>query len=120
METEFSISMNADGAIDVICDDAAAKEKIQKYLADNPKVCEQFGYIQALSNLERARQSPAGSMAAWQEVRNTKAELQTQAVEAFFNAAANTGMDYSSILANFAGGGESAPASFYTGLNFTV
>ncbi len=119
LDTEFSLSMNSNGSIDVLCDDAAAKEKIQQYLSENPKVCEQFGYIQALSNLDRARQSPAGSMAAWQEIRNSKAELQTQAVEAFFNAALGTGMDYSSLLASF-GPGEDAVTSFYTGLNFTV
>jgi hypothetical protein len=120
LETEFSLSMNADGKIDVICDDALAKEKIQKYLAEKPKVCDQFGYIQALSNLERAKQSPVAGMAAWREVRNATAELQTQALEAFFGAALNSGMDYSSILASFGAGGGDSAASFYTGLNFKV
>ena len=119
LETEFTLSMNADGKIDVLCDDPIAREKIWKYLADNPKACEQFGYIQALSNLERAKQSPAGSMAAWREVRSATAELQTQALEAFFGAAVNSGMDYSPILASFGPGGNSV-ASFYTGLNFKV
>lgn len=119
IDTEFSLSMSADGTINVLCDDAAARENILKYLEENPEVCEQFGYIQALSNLERARQSPAAGMAAWREVRNAKSELQTRAVEAFFDAAMNTGMDYSSLLANF-GAGEKAEVSFYAGLNFRV
>lgn len=118
LDTEFSLNMGADGTISVSCDDPVAKEKIQKYLKANPKVCEQFGYIQALSNLERARQSPTAGLAIWQEVRNSKAELQTQAVEAFFNAATGNGMEYSSILASFSAGEEGT--SFYTGLNFTV
>ena len=119
IDTEFSLEMTSEGKIEVLCDDPVAKEKIQQYLEDNPKICEQFGYIQALSNLERARQSPAGSKAAWQEVNNAKAQLQTQALEAFFSDSLSSGMDYSSILANF-GAGENANASFYTGLNFTV
>jgi len=120
LETDFSLSMNADGKIDVICDDPLAKEKIQKYLAEHPKACEQFGYIQALSNLERAKQSPAGSMAAWKDVRSATAELQTQALEAFFGEAMNSGMEYSSMLASFGAGGGDAKAAFYTGLNFKV
>jgi hypothetical protein len=119
LETEFSLSMDANGKIDVLCDDPVAKEIIQKHLADNPKACEQFGYIQALSNLERARQSPASAMTVWRDARSATVEFQTQALEAFFGAAMNSGMDYSSILANF-GTGENSKASFYTGLNFTV
>jgi hypothetical protein len=119
LETEFSLSMDRDGKISVLCDDPIAREKIQKFLADNPKVCEQFGYIQALSNLERAQQSPAGAMTIWRDVRSSTAELQTQAIEAFFGAAIDSGMDYSAILANFGPGGNSK-AAFYTGLNFKV
>jgi hypothetical protein len=123
LETEFALNMNADGKIDVICDDPVAKEKIQKFLAENPKYCDKFGYIQALSNLERARQSPISSMEVWRDVRSVTAELQTQAMEAFFGAAMNSGMEYSSILANFGGGGSGggeSKAAFYTGLNFKV
>ena len=119
LETEFSLSMNTDGKIDVLCDDPIAREIIQKYLAATPKACEQFGYIQALSNLERAKQSPAAGLTAWRDVRSATAELQTQALEAFFDAATNSGMDYSPILANF-GADKNAKADFYTGLNFTV
>jgi hypothetical protein len=119
LETEFSLSMDRDGKISVLCDDPVMREKIQKFLADNPKMCEQFGYIQALSNLERAQQSPASAMSIWKDVRSSTAGLQTQAIEAFFGAAINSGMDYSGIMANFAPGGNSK-ASFFTGLNFTV
>jgi len=127
LETEFSLSMDKDGKISVLCDDPIMREKIQKFLADNPKACEQFGYIQALSNLERAQQSPASAMSIWKDVRSATAELQTQAIEAFFGAAMDTGMDYSAILATFGSGGPanggpggSAKAAFYTGLNFKV
>lgn len=124
LETEFTLNMDSDGKISVNCDDALAKETIQQYLADNPEACEQFGYIQALANLERARQSPAGASAAWQEARNATKEFQAQAIEAFFDAALGSGMGYSSLLATFtaasAGSDTAASTSFYAGLNFTV
>ena len=119
LETEFSLSIDKDGKIDILCNDPIARGKIQKYLADSPKACEQFGYIQALSNLERARQSPASAIAAWRDVRSATAELQTQALEAFLGTAIDSGMDYSSILANFGAAGN-AKAAFYTGLSFKV
>ena len=119
LEAEFSLNMDKDGKIDVLCDDPIIREKIQKFLADNPKICEQFGYIQALSNLERAQQSPASGTVAWQQVRNSATALQVQALEAFFGAALNSGMDYAGTLASF-GPGAGTKASFYTGLNFTV
>jgi len=124
METDFTLTMNSEGKIEVSCDDALAKEKIEKYLEENPKVGDQFGYIQALSNLERARQSPAASSLVWQDVKNATAELQTQAVEMFFGDALASGMNYSSLLASFdpfTGSGSAADVtSFYTGVSYTV
>lgn len=121
IDTEFTLNLSAEGKIDVSCDDPNAKAIIEEYLADNPDVCEQFGYIQALGNLERARQSPASATAMWQQVRSNTVEMQTQALEAFFSDAMQSGMNYSSMLANF-GAGEDAgeSTSFYAGLNFTV
>lgn len=124
LDTEFTLTMSPEGKVGVDCDDPVAKGVIEKYLADNSEVCEQFGYIQALSNLERARQSSAGSQAAWQQIRNDKQALQAQAVEIFFDEALSSGsMSYGSLLASFAPateGDSSASTSFYAGLNFTV
>ena len=114
-DTEFTLNISSDGVVSVNCDDAVAKEKIEKYLEDNPKVCEQFGYIQALANLDRARQSPA---ALRQDMRNTKMELQSSAIEAFFGDALNSGMNFSSMLASF--GADSGGASYYTGVDYLV
>lgn len=119
IDTPFSLNMTPDGKIEVLCDDALAKEKIEKYLADNPEVGEQFSYIQALANLERARQSPAASKTAWQDARNATKEMQASAIEMFFGDAMKSGMDYSSLLANF-GAGEDATANFFAGLNFKI
>lgn len=123
LETEFSLVMDANGNIDVNCDDPAAKEAIRAYMAENSEACDQFGYIQALSNLERARQSPAAGTAFWSELRDSRKAYQTQAVEAFFSDALSSGMNYSSLMANFgAATGEDATdsASFYAGLSYTV
>lgn len=122
LETEFVLIMDASGNVDVSCDDPVAKEKIRAFLAENPDVCNQFGYIQALANLERARQSPAAASAAWSEIGSSKKEYQAQAVEAFFSDALDSGMNYSSLLASFglATDTSSASASFYAGLSFTV
>lgn len=120
LDTDFTLTLNAQGKIQVECDDASAKAVIEQYLSDNEEVCEQFGYIQALSNLERARQSAAGSQAAWQEVRNAKKTYQAEAVEAFFNDALSSGMNYSSLLASFSGVSEEDSVTFYTGVDFTV
>jgi len=121
LETEFTLSMSAEGNIQVQCDDAVAKEKIQKYLEETPKMCEQFGYIQALANLERARQTAQGSMAVFAQAKNATAEFQSSAIESFFGDAMNSGMNYASVMAQFgANVGIGSSASFYAGLDFTV
>ncbi len=131
-DKEFTLTMTSEGRIQVDCDSQADKEKIQRYLESNPKICEQFGYIQALANLDRARQSPAAHSLAWRQMKNAGAELQTQAVEAFFSASLSSGMNYGSLLASFgslSGEGEtgaalisgaSPSASFYAGVDYTV
>jgi hypothetical protein len=120
-DTDFTLTMTPDGKIQVDCDDAAIKEKIERYLEDHADVCEQFGYIQALANLERARQSPAGNLAAWREVRDAQKAYQFQAVEAFFSEALRSGMNYSSLVADFSVSASSEDsAGFYAGLDFTV
>lgn len=124
LDTPFTLTMSASGDIQVQCDDALAKEKIQAYLEENPEICDQFGYIQALSNLERARQSSFGSSAALQEARDSTFAMRSEAVEAFFGSAMNSGMNYASIMAQFGSSlgleDASSAVSFYAGLDFTV
>ena len=116
LETGFTMKMSSDGKISVDCEDPAAKAMIEKYLSDNPKVCEQFGYIQALANVERARQSPYTMGTA---MSDAKAQLQASAVEAFMAGALGSGlMNYSDMLASFDGSGGNA--KFYAGLSFKV
>ncbi len=115
---EFTLQMGTDGTVQVITNDPENKALIQKYLEANPKACEEFGYIQALSNLGRAKQ--AYSANSQQYISNVKAELQTSAVEAFFSNAMSSGnVNYASILASFNGGSQES-VSFYTGIDYRV
>ena len=115
-EQEFTIVMGADGDISVACDDPATKEAVLQYLKETPEACEEFGYIQALGNLQRAQQT-----AAWPSVQVTKATLVNSAIEAMFDETLSSGaMVFSSLTAQFSGLGEHNSASFYTGVNFAV
>ena len=124
LETEFTLNMTAEGKIEVLCDDPQARQTIQRYFEGNSDVCGQFGYIQALANLDRARQSPAGAANLMGSVLQSKKAIQVQAVEAFFDSALSSGMSYGSLMATFTAGnadsGETGSASFYAGISYTV
>ena len=114
-ETEFSLTQSPEGAIQVNCKDSAAKAVIEEYLQENSKVGETFGYIQALANYDKARQSPLAQQ--WEELKDLKAQIQTSAIEAFFGEALNSFANYSSLTAGF---GQNGAANYFTGLNYTV
>lgn len=115
-EQEFTITMNAEGAIGVQCDDPATRETVLDFLHQNPAVCEEFGYIQALGNLKRAQQSPV-----WPSVQASKAAIVANSIELMFDEVLGSGgMDYSALTAQFNGLGESQNVSFYTGLSYAV
>ncbi len=116
LDTPFTLTLDGEGKINVDCNDALAKETIEKYLKDNPKVIEQFSYIQSLANLDRARQSSA--IQGWPQMKDMKATLQSEAIETFFNAALQSNMGYSPLMANFAEGAQNA--NFYSGLRYKV
>jgi hypothetical protein len=114
-ETSYSLRMSSEGVISVACDDPWAKNLINRYLAESPQTCEQFGYIQALANVDRARQSPAALSAS---LLDAKAELQASVVAAFTTDALASGlMDYAAVLADFP---SSSATRFYTSLSYTV
>ena len=124
LDTEFSLNMTSEGEIQVLCNDPQAKLAIEKYLEENPEVCEDFGYIQALANLERAKQSPLGAAKLMDGVLQSKKEIQLQAVETFFDDALSSDMKYSSLMATFASADSiddtASATSFYAGIAFTV
>lgn len=115
-DQEFTIAIDTEGAISVECDDPDTKQAVQEYLDKNPKVCEEFGYIQALGNLQRAQQS-----SVWPGLRNVKSEIVASAIEAMFDETLASGtMDFAALTAKFNGSGTNNDAQFYTGLSFTV
>ena len=112
---DFTLSMTAEGQVSVQCADPASKAAITAYLNKNPERCDTFGYIQALGNLERAKQ--AGD--AWKGAAYTKAQIGAASLENFFSETAGAGiMDYAAMTASF--GADQGVASFFTGLDFTV
>lgn len=125
MNTEFSLNMSSEGEIEVLCNDPVAKEKIINYLKDNPEVCEDFGYIQALANLDRARKGPAGASMLMDSIVQSKKAIQLEAVNTFFDEALSSGMKYSSLMASFSplasiDDASSDAAKFYAGVGYLV
>ncbi len=117
---DFSLTMSPEGTIAVEAKHPIVKEMVETYLAKNPAVCEQFGYIQALANLERAKSSPAS--AQWRGLADTKASIQASAVDLFMSSAMDAGMNFSSMMVGFGGASEGAEesTSFYAGLDYKV
>jgi len=113
-DVQFTLVVDASGVVKVISDHED-KAAIEKYLANNPEMVEDFKHIQALSNLKRSQQK--GVAQNHELTRNLKATLQAEAVQAFFASTDNNGQDYFSQIANFSGDDAS---SWYLGLNRKV
>ena len=114
-EVEFKLVANSDGTMSVQCDDPEQKKIIEEFFAANEELEEQFMYIQALGNMERAQQSAtAQTHRLYNEA--TKAGLQQQAMEAFFTDMMNSGIGYSSIMAEFG----LEDADYFVGANYYV
>ncbi len=114
-DIDFKLVANTDGTVSVVTKHAD-KEKIEKYLKDNPKMVERFQNLQALSNLKRAADNAPSDKV--QFVKDVRKQLQMQAVEAFFAATENSGSSFASQIASFDSDG--GQASYLTGLNYTV
>ncbi len=115
-EVEFSLIATPNGEIQVISDHPD-KAKIEDFFKESPKMAEQFLYIQALGNLERANQGSGAGVRNWQDMGSTKAELQAQAMDIFFSVTGDSGMGYSSLMADFSDG---AVNQYMLGANYTV
>jgi hypothetical protein len=90
------------------------KEKIQALLDGTKGLKEQFLFIQALGNIERAR----ASLNPQSQLLGSMAELRTQAVDIFLDAASSQGFGYSSLLGNYNGSANSL--QFLLGANYTI
>ena len=113
-DAEFWLVATSEGNIQVNCQDPEQKRQIENFFKDNPEMGEQFLYIQALGNLNRAQQSSLAS-GQFRNIQSMKSTVQAQALEAFFGA--DSSMGYSSLIGDFTGGDM---ASFMLGANFTI
>jgi hypothetical protein len=111
---EFWLVATQEGNIEVNCQDQEQKKQIEKFFKDNLELKEQFLYIQALGNLNRAQQSSL-AYGNFRNIQAMKGAVQAQALEAFFSD--NSGLGYSSLIGDFTGGDT---ASFMLGANFTI
>lgn len=117
LDTAFTLRLSSDGKIQVVTDDAGDQYIIQKYLKDNPSVCEQFGYIQALSNFEKARSNSASINAGY--LYETQASMSLDMIGSMFSDAISGGMNFTDLLAQF-NGGDNETVKFYAGIDFSV
>ncbi|MDR2892199.1 MAG: hypothetical protein LBV80_03820 [Deltaproteobacteria bacterium] len=115
-EVEFQMVATPEGEIQINCNDPEQKKIIEQFFEDNPELKEDFLYIQALGNMDRAQQS-ATATSHRNYLEGTKSGLQSQAMEAFFNNMFTSGsVGYSSIMAEF--GLENA--DYFMGANYFV
>lgn len=114
-DAEFRLVATSDGKMEVYCDDPDTKKQIEDFFSKNSKLKDDFFYIQALGNMERAGQLTQGTGGA-NQVKGVQAGLQAQAMQAFFSAAfANSG-NYNSMIGNFTESG----AEYFMGANYRV
>ncbi|MCL1915837.1 MAG: hypothetical protein FWG17_03920 [Desulfovibrionaceae bacterium] len=111
---DFFLSASQEGRIEVSSSDPILREMVTALLAENPKLGEQFLYIQALGNIEKTSQASTPLMAR----QSAKANLGMQSVDIFIKAAASQGFGYSSLLGLY--DGSSGDLSYFLGANMTV
>lgn len=113
----FSLKLDPNGKVSVECEDSTSKATIEKYLKDNESVAQKFAYIQALSNLERARQVNGATNFNY-NTESAAIDYQSAFVESFFSDSLDTNFNIASTKAEFKGIQENT--NFYTGLNISV
>lgn len=114
-DTDFSLVVDSSGKLSVVTKDSSDKAAIKKYFDDNPDLVDSYKNIQALSNLKKAQQKSSTDAAGY--ISGVKANLQAEAIQAFFAASDNNGSDFSSLISNFS---SNSSTSYYLGLNQKV
>lgn len=109
-DIEFRLVAQQNGGVAVVSDHKD-KALIEKYLKANPDMAKKFTKIEMLGNLDRAR--------AYQGVPMSQVskEIQLDAVNTFFTAAAANGMGMASLMMDLGPGGYT---SGMAGLNLRV
>ncbi|MDR1124605.1 MAG: hypothetical protein LBM64_00870 [Deltaproteobacteria bacterium] len=115
-EVEFKLVANSKGEVEVQCDDPAAKAVIEEVLKEIPALEDEFKYIQALKNADKAQSSATASQHRL-SLQATRAGLQQQAMEQFLTDIFSSGeIGYSSLLADFGAEG----TDYFVGANYFV
>lgn len=100
---EFQMLATSDGTIEILSDNAEVKAAVEFMLEDSPKLQEQFLYIQALGNIERAKTAVNPQM----QLQEARANLGSEAVDIllngsnFLNQVNSLGIGYSALMANY-------------------
>lgn len=118
-ETEdFQMVASPEGKIEVLCDDAELKAAVEYMLQEMPELGEQFLYIQALGNIERA----GSSMSSYAQTQQAVASLQADAMDIllnggnFLNQISSLGIGYSALMANYS----ESDIQYMLGANYLV
>lgn len=115
-DVEFKLVANSKGEVEVQCDDPACKAIIEEVLKEIPALEDEFKYIQALKNADKAQSSATASQHRL-SLQATKAGLQQQAMEQFLTDVFSSGqIGYSSLLADFGTEG----TDYFMGANYFV
>jgi hypothetical protein len=115
-QVEFKLVATAEGDMQIQCADPEQQAKIEQFFKNVPELEEEFLYIQALGNMEKARASATASTHRL-NAQAAKTGLQSQAMEIFFQDIFSSGLGYSSLLADFDSGGN---ADYLVGANYFV
>lgn len=100
---EFQMVATPEGEIEILSDDPEVKAAVAFLLEETPKLKEQFLYIQALGNIERAK----GAMTTQAQMQYSQASLASDAVDLllnggnFLNQIGGLGIGYSALMANY-------------------
>jgi hypothetical protein len=100
---EFRMIATPEGEIEILSDDEEVKAAMAFLLEESPKLKEQFLYLQALGNIERAK----GAVSAQMQSRYAQAGLGSEAMDIllssgnFLGQAGGLGVGYSALMANY-------------------
>lgn len=118
-ETEdFQMVATSEGEIQVLADDPEVKAAVEYMLEQLPDLREQFLYIQALGNIEKAK----SSMSTYAQTKYAVASLQADSMDLLLNGGnfleqlSGLGIGYSALMANYS----NSDIQYLLGANYTV
>lgn len=115
---DFQMIATAEGEIEVMSDDPEVKAAVNFLLEDSAKLKEQFLYMQALGNIERAK----GVVSSQMQLQYTQASLASDAMDILLNGGnfleqvGSLGVGYSSLMASYS----QSDIEYMMGTNYLV